>query len=342
MDVLEQFLDGPRARSAFVLKVVLDGPWGMRIEDEAPLSVVSITHGKAWIVPLDSSPPIALAAGDVVIARGPDHYVVADDPTVEPTIVIDAGGRCRSLDGSSLIDTMSLGVRTWGTSTTGSDVMLVGTYQTDGEVSRWLLDALPPLVVLRAQHWNSPIVGLLADEVVKEEPGQQVVIDRLLDLLLVGALRAAFATGAVAVPAWFRASADPVVGRVIRIMQNDPGQPWTVASLAAAVGVSRALLARRFHELVGEPPMTFLTGWRMSLAADLMVEPGATVTAVAKAVGYGSPFTFSTAFKRCHGRSPRTYRDEQLAAANVGLATETSTGTGVPRRAALLGEGARQ
>lgn len=327
MDVLEQFLDGPRARSAFVLKVVLDAPWAMRVEDEAPLSVVSITHGSAWIVAPDSSTPIALAAGDVVLARGPDHYIVAAYPTVDPTIVIDPGGHCRTLDGSSLIDTMSLGVRTWGTSTTGSDVMLVGTYQTDGEVSRWLLEALPPLIVLRAKDWESPIVDLLADEVVKEEPGQQVVLDRLLDLLLVSALRAAFANGAVAVPAWFSASADPIVGPVIRTMQNDPAQPWTVSSLAAAAGVSRALLARRFHELVGEPPMTFLTGWRMSLAADLMVEPGATVTAIAKAVGYGSPFTFSTAFKRAHGRSPRAYRDEQLAAAANGAAMVATTAT---------------
>lgn len=328
MDVLEQFLDGPRARSAFVLKVVLDAPWAMRIEDEAPLSVVSITHGSAWIVPLDSSTspgPVALGPGDVVLARGPDHYVIAADPTVEPTIVIDPGGRCRTLDGRSLIDTMSLGVRTWGTSTTGSDVMLVGTYQTDGELSRWLLEALPPLVVLRARDWESPILALLADEAVKEAPGQQVVVDRLLDLLLIGALRAAFATGAVTVPAWFSASSDPIVGPVIRSMQNDPALPWTVASLAAAVGVSRALLARRFHELVGEPPMTFLTGWRMSLAADLIVEPGATVTAVAKAVGYSSPFTFSTAFKRAHGRSPRAYRDEQVAAAAAGAATTATT-----------------
>lgn len=327
MDVLAQFLNGPRARSAFVLKVVLDAPWAMRINDEAPLSVVAITHGSAWIVPLDSSTPIALTAGDIVIARGPDHYVVAGDPNVEPTIVIDPGGRCRTLDGSSLIDTMSLGVRTWGTSTTGSDAMLVGSYQTDGEVSRWLLDALPPLVVLRATEWESPIIRLLADEAVKEEPGQQVVLDRLLDLLVVGALRAAFANGDVAVPPWFSASADSIVGPVIRLMQNDPGQPWTVAQLSATVGVSRALLARRFHDLVGEPPMTFLTSWRMSIAADLMVEPHATVTAVATAVGYGSPFTFSTAFKRAHGRSPRAYRREQLAAARSGLTSVTTTAT---------------
>ena len=110
-----------------------------------------------------------------------------------------------TLDGSSLVDTMSLGVRTWGTSTTGCDVMLVGTYQTDGEVSRWLLDALPLLVVLRAEDWESPIIRLLADEAVKEEPDQQVVLDRLLDLLLVGELRADFANEGQ----WFVVNEEP-------------------------------------------------------------------------------------------------------------------------------------
>ena len=79
--------------------------------------------------------------------------------------------------------------------------------------------------------------------------------------------------------------------------------------------MSRAALARRFHELVGEPPMTFLTGWRMAIAADLLLEPGVTVGQAAERVGYGSPFTFSTAFKRHFGQSPRAYRD---AAPHVG------------------------
>ncbi|SDL46150.1 transcriptional regulator, AraC family [Glycomyces sambucus] len=314
--MLSQFLDGPRARSAFVLKVVLDSPWSMRIEDDAPISIVAITHGRMWIVHNGSSVPVPLTAGDVVIARGTEHYVLTDDPAREPTVVIGRGGHCRTLDGTRIFESMSLGVRTWGTSAVRPDVMLVGSYQTDGEVSRWLLDALPPIVVLRSTDWESPLIALLADEAVRAEPGQQVVLDRLLDLLLVGALRAAFAGGAVTVPAWFTAESDEVVGPVIRRMQDDPGHPWTVAELAAAARVSRAQLARRFQELVGEPPMTFLTRWRMSLAADLMVEPDATVTAVAKTVGYGSPFTFSTAFKRAHGRSPRTYRDEQRAEAS--------------------------
>jgi AraC-like DNA-binding protein len=316
MDVLAGFLDGPRARAAFLMKVVLEPPWSIDVRDEAPLAVVAITHGQGWLVPRTPDgpgEPVGFGAGDVVIVRGPGPYLVADRPETEPSIVIDAAGRCVALDGASLVEAMDLGVRTWGNCARGSDVMLVGTYQTAGEVSRWLLDALPHVVVLRAGEWDGLAVSLLATEIVKEEPGQQVVLDRLLDLLLVSALRAAFAAGSVAVPPWFSANADPVLGRVIRLMQNSPGESWTVASLASAVGVSRALLARRFHELVGEPPMSFLTSWRMALAADLIVERDVSVGSVASTVGYASPFTFSTAFKRTYGVSPRAYRAQALA-----------------------------
>jgi AraC-like DNA-binding protein len=319
MDALAAFLDGPRAKAAFLLKVVLEPPWSMRIEDEAPLAVVAVTHGAAWLVPCEAGDalgePVALAAGDIAIVRGPGPYLVADRPDRRPTIVIDPAGHCRTLEGESLVEAMDLGVRTWGNQADGSDVMLVGTYQTGGEVSRWLLDALPRLVLVRAGEWDCPAVPLLAAEIAREEPGQQVVLDRLLDLLLVSALRAAFTGRSMEVPAWFSANADPVVGRVIRLMQNQPGEPWTVASLARAVGVSRALLARRFGELVGTPPMAFLTSWRLALAADLLVGPDATVTSVAPLVGYSSPFTFSTAFKRRYGTSPRAYRERALGGA---------------------------
>jgi AraC-like DNA-binding protein len=85
-----------------------------------------------------------------------------------------------------------------------------------------------------------------------------------------------------------------------------------VAELAAKTGVSRAALARRFTALVGEPPMTFLTGWRLALAADLLREPDATVGAVARQVGYGSPYALSTAFKRARGVSPQQHRRRVL------------------------------
>jgi AraC-like DNA-binding protein len=134
------------------------------------------------------------------------------------------------------------------------------------------------------------------------------VLDRLLDLLLIAVLRAWFARPEAAAPDWYRASSDPVVGHALRLMHHNPAHPWTVAALAHEVGVSRAALARRFNDLVGEPPMTFLTGWRIALAADLLLEPGATIGSVADQVGYGSPFALSTAFKRLRGISPQQHR----------------------------------
>jgi AraC-like DNA-binding protein len=98
------------------------------------------------------------------------------------------------------------------------------------------------------------------------------------------------------------------VGPVLRLLHNSPQEPWTVARLAQEAGVSRAALARRFNELVGEPPMAYLTGWRITLAADLLREPGATVGSVAPQVGYGSSFALSTAFKRVRGVSPQQHR----------------------------------
>jgi AraC-like DNA-binding protein len=134
------------------------------------------------------------------------------------------------------------------------------------------------------------------------------VLDRLLDLVLVTVLRDWFARPSAGAPGWYRAQSDPVVGPALRMLHNDPARPWTVASIAAATGISRASLARRFTDLVGEPPMTFLTGWRLALAADLLREPEATIGAVARQVGYGSAFALSTAFKREHGLSPADYR----------------------------------
>jgi AraC-like DNA-binding protein len=108
---------------------------------------------------------------------------------------------------------------------------------------------------------------------------------------------------------WFHADH----GRALRLMHHNPAHPWTVSELARESAISRAAFARRFQELVGEPPVAFLTGWRIALAADLLREPGATLSAVAHQVGYGSPFALSTAFKRLRGISPQQYmRRERL------------------------------
>ncbi|GAA0400588.1 AraC family transcriptional regulator [Microbispora corallina] len=307
MDALARLLDGPRAEGAFLLRSLLAPPWSLRIEDRAPLTLVALVRGGAWILP-DDAEPVPLGPGDVAILRGPDAYTVADDPGTPPQVVIHPGQHCTTPEGEPLGDVMRLGVRTWGNDPGGPVTMLTGTYQMRGEISRRLLGALPALLVLPAEAWDGPLVGLLADEIVKDEPGQEAVLDRLLDLLLIAVLRAWFARPEAEAPSWYRAHADPVVGRALRAVHRDPARPWTVAALAAEAGVSRAALARRFTGLVGEPPMAYLTSWRLALAADLLRETDATIGAVARQVGYGTAFALSAAFKRERGVSPRDHR----------------------------------
>jgi AraC-like DNA-binding protein len=307
VDAVAGLLDGPRARGAFLLRSILDPPWSLRIQDEAPLALVAIVEGEAWVVP-DDREAVPLAAGDVALMRGPDPYILADDPATPPQAVIHPGERCTTPEGGELIEMSHFGVRTWGNSPEGSTVMLVGAYQMRGEISRRLLGALPPLLVLPGESWDSPLIPLLAGEITKDDPGQEAVLDRLLDLLLIAVLRAWFARPEAEAPAWYRARSDPVVGHVLRLLENNPARAWTVAELAAQAGVSRAVLARRFTELVGEPPIKFLTGWRLTLAADLLREPDATIGWVAAQVGYGSSFALSTAFKRERGISPQEHR----------------------------------
>ncbi|MEU4009975.1 AraC family transcriptional regulator [Streptomyces pseudogriseolus] len=312
MDALTALLQGPRARGAFMIRACFDPPWAVRVEDRAPLTVMLLVRGDAWLLP-DRGEPVRLRAGDLAVARGPAPYTCADDPGTAPQALILPGGRCHYPDGRPLNGSMDLGVRTWGDRPDSRTVLLIGTYQMRGEIGGRLLDALPPLLSLGADVWDCPLTPLLMQEVARDAPGQEVVLDRLLDLLVIAALRAWFARPEAEPPAWYAALSDPVVGTVLRLVQDDPARPWTVAGLAEKAGVSRAALARRFTRLVGEPPMSYLTGWRLALAADRLRDTDDTLAAIARQVGYGSAFALSTAFKRAFDVSPQEWRNRAAA-----------------------------
>ena len=306
MDAVVGLLDGVRARGAFVLRMMMDPPWSMSIKDEAPLTLICQTHGSAAIVG-ESAGTVLLGPGDVALTRGTDHYVFADDPATTPMVVIHPGQRCTTLSGDDLRFEMSLGVRTWGNSPSGVTRSVICAYEGRSEVSARLLDALPTVLLLRADEWESPLVDLLAAEAGNDGPGQEAYLDRLLDLLLIAVLRTWFDRDENA-PTWWHAEHDPVVGPALKLIYNNPDHPWTVANLAAAVGSSRAAFASRFSEQVGEPPIAFLTHWRLALAADLLRSSQATIAAIARQVGYSTPFALSSAFKRAYFVSPNTYR----------------------------------
>ncbi|GGZ97969.1 AraC family transcriptional regulator [Streptomyces subrutilus] len=310
MDALTGLLEGPKARGAFLLKSVFNPPWSLRVQDRAPLSVVTMVHGDAWLLP-DHGAPVLIRPGDVAVVRGPEPYTVADTPDTPVQITVGPEQRCTTQEGQDVTDVLALGVRTWGDDfqDAGSAVMLSGTYQAPSEIGRRLLSALPTLLVRPATPTaDHTLVTLLTAEISKDEPGQEIVLDRLLDLLLIGVLRTWLAAPASGAPSWYRAQGDPVVGPALRLLHENPAHGWTVAELALKVGVSRASMARRFTDIVGEPPVAYLTGWRLALAADLLREPDATIATVARRVGYSSAFALSTAFKRVRGISPQEYR----------------------------------
>lgn len=306
VDALGGLLDGVRARGAFVLRTSLDPPWAMRIQDDAPLSLICVTHGESVIV-TESGDVLDLSPGDVAVTRGTEHYRFAHDADTEPQVVVHPGNRCTTLSGESLRFEMSVGVRTWGNATAGADRAVICAYEGHSEVSLRLLKALPTVLVLRGDEWQTPLVGLLAAEAGRDGTGQAAYLDRLLDLLLMDVLRTWFDRDERA-PAWWNAERNPVVGPALRLIYNNPAHPWTVSELAAAVGNSRAAFARRFTGEIGESPIAFLTGWRLALAADLLRSSQATIAAIARQVGYGTPFALSSAFKRAYGVSPNTYR----------------------------------
>ena len=312
MDALAGLLEGPRASGAFLLRVVLDPPWSIRVQDRSPLCLATVLSGEAWIEP-DQGEPVRLRPGDVAILRGPDPYVMSGDPATPPNVIVHPGQDCRTPEGVELSERMALGVRTWGSNPDGSVQLILGVYEEVGTVGQRLLDALPPLLVVPADTWDSVLVSVLAGEVGKQGPAQGVVLDRLLDLLLISVLRVWFDRPETEAPAWYSAQSHPVAGQALRLFHEDPAQDWTLARVAAEVGVSRATLADCFRKVVGTPPMTYLTEWRLALAADLLRQSDAKLNSVARQVGYGSGFALSSAFKRVYGVSPQEHRTAAMA-----------------------------
>jgi AraC-like DNA-binding protein len=303
MDVLSALVDGPRAQRAFALKAVFDGTWSITVEDRAPLTVVVVARGRATFT--GPQHVTEVGAGDVVLIRGPEPYSFADSARTPKDIRILPGQVCVDPQGRILAADMGLGVRTWGnTRSEDATVMLIGTYQHETSVGSLLLSKLPAELVVR--DLEPGLLGLFADEIVNDEPGQAAVLDRLIDLLVVRCVRTVLAKSS-------GASGDVPVGRALRAIEEHPEHRWTVESLATQVGLSRAALARRFVLQVGEPPLTYLTRWRLALAADLLVSTDKTLAAIAARVGYANAFALSTAFKRVHGESPRDYRDSHTA-----------------------------
>lgn len=313
MDVLADLLDRAHARGGAFGRMVLAAPWGVTFQTPLPLAVHAVLGGEAWVSANDSS--VRLLAGDVALVRGPgaSHLGSCEQPqlVVLENAIERFGTTPRELifPGEPIAE------------------LVCGAYTFSGDLCTAMLDALPPIVHLRAGADTAALrslLALLADEIARAQPGQQVVLDRFLDLILVHALRSHYARPESTPPRWYLALDDRPVGAALRSIHERPAHNWTVASLAAVAGLSRAAFARRFAELVGEPPLTYLTNWRMKLARELLRDPRATLAQVAQEIGYSNEYAFAAAFKRHTGEPPGRWRIQATARAEANSTTASA------------------
>jgi len=324
---VDDLFRGVRAHGSLFGSSAVTPPFSLHFVDGAPLTLCTALSGGGWIVP-EHGEPVALNAYDTVVVRGPGTFRFVDDlgTGAEP---VACGEYCAAPE---LGGTRHR--RGWLDDGDGPTTLIVGAYPAGGEVSRPLLDALPAVLRVGGGGTGDAVLDHLAAEVATDTPGQQVVLDRLLDWMLVCTLRAWFDRPGGEPPAWWSAQRDPVAGPALRLLHDEPAAPWTVAALAARAGVSRSTLAKRFAGLVGEPPLTYLTRRRLALAADLLVERStATVSEVARSVGYADAFAFSAAFKRVRGVTPSEHRRRQ------GPPEKTAAGVLSERQQASIVEG---
>lgn len=297
MDLLQDHLVRARASGGVFARSAAAPPWGLQLPGAIQLAVHAVVQGTAWLWVDGAGSPVELRPGDVALVRGgPDHFI-AHQPGA-PCVLHEDFRSLPEADETESLQRVS--------------VFLCGAYRFSGDIGQGLVDALPPVLSLPASI-DDPlhaVVALLSREMLHGQPGRQTVLDRLLDVLVVYGLRAGLDRSPTP-PAWFRAASDPRLAPVLHAIHAEPERTWTVDEFARLAHMSRATLARTFQQVLGQTPMKYLTGWRMTLARDLLLTSDATLEQIACHVGYGSVYAFTTAFHRHHGQPPRRW---QLAA----------------------------
>jgi AraC-like DNA-binding protein len=291
VDVLSDVIAVMRTGRPVAARVAWREPWGQRF---APVPGASgfqvVLEGTCWLL-RDDADPVELRVGDVVFLPDGRGHVLADRPTTPA-----AGEACDPNDPDFAAD--------HPVPANPTTVTLCGAYEL-AHVHPLLRD-LPDTVLVSGRELHAAVT-LLAAELEHPRLGSDALVPALLDTLLLYLLRTWF-TASDHPTGWAAALNDPVTATALHHIHRDPVHPWTVAELASASGLSRAPFAKRFTALVGRPPLTYLTWWRMTTAARLLRDSDAPLATVAGQVGYTSEFAFAAAFKRAHGTAPGRYR----------------------------------
>jgi AraC-like DNA-binding protein len=312
VDVLTDVLETLRARGACYARLSAGAPFGVALPGGSLAGFHLVLEGSC-VLRLDGHPDVELGGGDLVaLPHGLPHALV-DHPATPTQRLAELLGPGRQPGPASL----EIGGR--GAKTT----LICGKIEFEDPVGHPLLAALPRVMLLRGGskalvEWLDPTLRFIAAEAGSAHPGAQTVVSRLADVLFIQIVRGHLASVGPEAGGWLGALGDPQIGLALGLIHENPGGAWTVQSLAERAGMSRSAFASRFNRLVGEPPLHYLTRWRMQKAQRLLRDGRVPLSDVATRVGYDSEAAFSKAFKRAVGAAPGVYR--RRARAGLGVA----------------------
>lgn len=292
-DPLSEIIALLKPRTVFSKRISGAGSWGVRYSPFEQPSFAAVLEGSCRLA-VDGQRPLTLEAGDFVLLPATPGFVISGfgavtPQHVDPKVTQSPSGEVRH-----------------GTRGGKPDVRLLGGYFVFESPDQALLVSLLPTVIhVRGVERLATLVRLVGEEAIERRAGRELVLTRLVEVLLVEALRAAASQETP--PGLLRGLADERVAPAMRHMHGQLARSWTVAQLAKTAALSRSTFFERFSRVVGLAPMEYLLAWRMAVAKDLLRRQELGVSEVAERVGYSSQSTFSTAFARHVGQPPSRY-----------------------------------
>lgn len=292
MDVLSDVLRLLRLKASVFFHSNFCGAWSVDSSGTGKATFHLVASGTCWLHLQDKHEPLELRGGDLIVFPRDARHVISDNPEPpEPDLpagVVESGG-----DGPSTS-------------------LICGYFEFDSGQVNPLLDALPDAVHIESEHtsnavWLDTLVTLISLETDSGTPGAEVIVDKLSDVLFIQVVRTYMRENGVH-KGLLAALGDPQVYRVLQAVHENPGDKWSVESMAGCAGMSRSAFAKRFQRLMEITPMHYVTHWRMQRAYDALAGSRQSVASVAEMVGYLSEASFSKAFKQHIGVGPGSVR----------------------------------
>src|SRR5215813_10477017 len=305
-DVLTTVLNALQFHGKVFCYTKFTAPWAIRLKRKDYAHFHFVERGQGWVELEETGAEISVVSGDLVIVPHGGAHLLRDHRKTT-AVNVEQLLPCR--------DVLTLRHGGGGAETT----TVCGAFTFENQIGNPILPLLPDLIhvpreKIHSAVWLEPMLRLLALEAQNPREGSGSIIGHLTGIIFVQAVRAWIESQPQGQGGWLGALRDRQISSVLTLMHQRPNEPWTISKLAAEVGMSRSPFAAKLTSLVGEPPLAYLTKWRMNLAAGYLQGGQMTIREIAERVGYESQASFTNAFKRSFAVSPSRYKEKHKAA----------------------------